>query len=152
MIRVLKMEKPHIAAIAALEKVCFSLPWDPGSFESELENPLSDWLVALDGETLAGYVGAQTAGGESDIMNLAVAPEYRRQGIGRLLMQEMEQALGERKPEAVSLEVRVSNRPAISLYESLGYRQVGLRPKYYFKPAEDALIYRKEMCRENTGN
>ncbi len=152
MIRVLKMEKPHIAAIAALEKVCFSLPWDLGSFESELENPLSDWLVALDGETLAGYVGAQTAGGESDIMNLAVAPEYRRQGIGRLLMQEMEQALGERKPEAVSLEVRVSNTPAIALYESLGYRQVGLRPKYYFKPAEDALIYRKEMRHENSGN
>ncbi len=152
MIRVLKMEKAHIAAIAALEKVCFSLPWDLGSFESELENPLSDWLVALDGETLAGYVGAQTAGGESDIMNLAVAPDYRRQGIGRLLMREMEQALSERNPEAVSLEVRVSNRPAISLYESLGYRQVGLRPKYYFKPAEDALIYRKEMCRENTGN
>lgn len=152
MIRITTMRAEHLQAIAELEKICFSLPWDLGSFEGELDNPLSDWLVAVDGDTLAGYVGAQTAGGESDIMNVAVAPEYRRQGIARRLMSEMERALQKREPEAISLEVRVSNHPAIALYESLGYRQVGLRPRYYYRPTEDALIYRKEMCHEDFGD
>lgn len=152
MIRITKMQKEHIAQIAELETLCFSLPWDAASFESELENPLSDWLVALEGETLAAYVGAQTAGGESDIMNVAVAPSFRRRGIARELMLAMECTLRERNTEAISLEVRESNLPAIRLYESLGFCRVGLRPNYYFKPKENALIYRKEMCHEDTGN
>ena len=130
--------------IAQLEKRCFSDPWSEKSIASELENPLSVWLVAVDGGQLIGYVGSQTVLGETDMMNLAVAPEARRQGTGRALVLALVDALTEKGSHSLMLEVRVSNTPAQKLYESLGFSQVGRRPKYYVNPREDALILRKE--------
>ena len=133
-----------MARVAALEQVCFSDPWSENSVRSELDNPLSTWLVALEGETVLGYVGSQTVLDEADIMNVAVAPEHRRQGIARLLLERLEEALRSRNVHSLTLEVRASNEPAKALYASLGYVPVGRRPNYYFKPREDALILRKE--------
>ena len=79
------MNASHVAAVAALEKTCFSDPWSEKSVKSELENPLSLWLVAMEGDRLAGYVGSQTVLGEADMMNLAVDPDFRRQGIGDVM-------------------------------------------------------------------
>ena len=79
------MNASHVPQIAALEQRCFSDPWSEKSIASELENPLAMWLVALDGEEVVGYVGSQTVLGETDMMNLAVSPEARRQGTGRAL-------------------------------------------------------------------
>ena len=141
---VVSMTEAHVARVAALEQVCFSDPWSENSVRSELDNPLSTWLVALEGETVLGYVGSQTVLDEADIMNVAVAPGYRRQGIARLLLERLEEALRTRKVHSLTLEVRASNEPAKALYASLGYVQVGRRPNYYFKPREDALILRKE--------
>ena len=141
---VVPMTEAHVAQVAALEQVCFSDPWSENSVRSELENPLSAWLIALEGETVVGYVGSQTVLDEADIMNVAVAPGYRRQGIARLLLERLEEALRARKVHSLTLEVRASNEPAKALYASLGYVQVGRRPNYYFKPREDALILRKE--------
>ena len=129
---------------AQLEKRCFTDPWSEKSIASELENPLALWLVAVDGEKLIGYVGSQTVLGETDMMNLAVAPEARRQGTGRALVLALVDALTEKGSHSLMLEVRVSNTPARTLYESLGFSQVGRRPKYYVNPKEDALILRKE--------
>ena len=78
------------------------------------------------------------------MMNLAVAPEARRQGTGRALVLALVDALTEKGSHSLMLEVRVSNTPARTLYESLGFSQVGRRPKYYVNPKEDALILRKE--------
>ena len=78
--RIAHMTAEHVPQVAALEKVCFSDPWSEKSVASELENPLSCWLVALDGETVAGYVGSQTVLDETDMMNIAVHPDFRRQG------------------------------------------------------------------------
>ena len=111
---------------------------------SELENELALWLVALEGETLAGYVGSQTVMGETDMMNIAVSPAFRRQGIARELIQALIRELKERESHSLTLEVRASNAPALALYESLGFSQVGRRPGYYRNPKEDALILRKE--------
>ena len=141
---VVPMTEAHVAQVAALEQVCFSDPWSENSVRSELENPLSAWLIALEEETVVGYVGSQTVLDEADIMNVAVAPGYRRQGIARLLLERLEEALRTRKVHSLTLEVRASNEPAKALYASLGYVQVGWRPNYYFKPREDALILRKE--------
>ena len=138
------MNASHVPGIAALEKRCFSDPWSEKSIASELENPLSVWLVAVDGGQLIGYVGSQTVLGETDMMNLAVAPEARRQGTGRALVLALVDALTEKGSHSLMLEVRVSNTPAQKLYESLGFSQVGRRPKYYVNPREDALILRKE--------
>lgn len=140
----LRMNESHIEGIAELEKRCFSDPWSVNSVASELKNPLSLWLIAMDGETLAGYVGSQSVLGWADMMNLAVAPEYRRQGIGEKLVMELERCLKAEKVTCLTLEVRVSNAPAIALYEKLEFMQVGRRPNYYHNPKEDALILRKE--------
>ena len=138
------MNASHVPQIAQLEKRCFSDPWSEKSIASELDNPLSVWLVAVDGGQLIGYVGSQTVLGETDMMNLAVAPEARRQGTGRALVLALVDALTEKGSHSLMLEVRVSNTPAQKLYESLGFSQVGRRPKYYVNPREDALILRKE--------
>ena len=138
------MNASHVSQIAQLEKRCFTDPWSEKSIASELENPLALWLVAVDGEKLIGYVGSQTVLGETDMMNLAVAPEARRQGTGRALVLALVDALTEKVSHSLMLEVRVSNTPARTLYESLGFSQVGRRPKYYVNPKEDALILRKE--------
>ena len=138
------MNASHVPQIAQLEKRCFSDPWSEKSIASELENPLSVWLVAVDGGQLIGYVGSQTVLGETDMMNLAVAPEARRQGTGRALVLALVDALTEKGSHSLMLEVRVSNTPAQKLYESLGFSQVGRRPKYYVNPRVDALILRKE--------
>lgn len=138
------MSEAHVAQVAALEKLCFSDPWSENSVASELKNELSLWLVALDGERVVGYIGSQSVLGESDMMNVAVHPDHRRQGIAEKLVLELATALKARGNHCLSLEVRASNEPAKSLYEKLGFIQVGRRPNYYRNPKEDACILRKE--------
>ena len=143
-VAILPMTASHTAAIAGLEQQCFSDPWPESAVASELDNPLSYWLVAMDGETVVGYVGSQTVLGEADIMNVAVAPSHRRQGIAAGLLERLRTDLKEQGVYSLTLEVRASNEAAIALYGLLGYVQVGRRPNYYHKPKEDALILRKE--------
>ena len=139
------MGERHVARVAALEKLCFSDPWSEKSVASELTNPLSLWLVAVEDDRVAGYVGSQSVMGESDMMNVAVHPDFRRQGVAEKLVLELVAALGKNDNHCLTLEVRASNVPAIALYEKLGFAQVGLRKNYYRNPKEDALILRKEF-------
>ena len=140
----IRMCENHVTAVAELEKLCFSLPWDEASVASELTNPLSLWLVAEENGELAGYVGSQSVMGEADMMNLAVKPEYRRRGVGEALVVRLVEELKAQNVYSLTLEVRVSNDPAIALYDKLGFLPVGRRPGYYHNPREDALILRKE--------
>ncbi|MGM9627739.1 MAG: ribosomal protein S18-alanine N-acetyltransferase [Faecousia sp.] len=139
-----KMQIQHVPQVAALEKQCFSDPWSEKSIASELVNDLAFWLVALEGETVAGYVGSQTVLGESDMMNIAVHPDFRRQGIAEAMVDALITELHEQGSRCLTLEVRSSNDPAKQLYQKLGFIQIGKRPNYYFNPREDALILRKE--------
>lgn len=139
-----EMKPEHVAQVAALEKICFSDPWSERSVASELENELAYWLVALEGETVAGYIGSQTVMEETDMMNVAVHPDFRRKGIAEALVDGLVAALKEKGSRCLTLEVRASNEPAKKLYEKLGFAQIGRRPKYYRNPREDALILRKE--------
>lgn len=140
----IRMNESHVAAVAELEKLCFSLPWDEASVAGELTNPLSLWIVAAENGELAGYVGSQSVMGEADMMNLAVKPEFRRQGIGESLVLRLIEELKAQSVTCLTLEVRASNVSAIELYNKLGFHQVGRRPCYYRSPREDALILRKE--------
>ena len=144
MIEIAKMTAAHVPQVAQLEKLCFSDPWSEKSVASELQNKLALWLVALDGDRVAGYVGSQTVIDESDMMNIAVHPAYRRQGIARLLVKQLVDALKDNGSRCLTLEVRASNEPARNLYASMGFLQVGLRKNYYRNPKEDACILRKE--------
>ena len=145
MIEIKTMTEDHVPQIAEMETLCFSDPWSEKSVASELNNRLSLWLVALDGDTVAGYVGSQSVLDEADMMNIAVHPDYRRQGIGRDLVLALAGALQKKGIRGLMLEVRQSNAPAIALYEQLGFQQVGMRPNYYRNPKENALILRKEL-------
>ncbi len=138
------MNDSHVAGIAALEKICFSDPWSETSISSELNNPLSLWLVAVDNDRVVGYVGSQTVLDGADMMNIAVDPAYRRQGVAAELVERLVTALKNKDVICLALEVRASNAPAIALYEKLGFAIVGRRPNYYRHPKEDALIMRKE--------
>ena len=141
-----KMAQCHVSQIADLERLCFNDPWSENSIASELNNKLSHWLVALDGEKVIAYVGSQTVLGETDMMNIAVHPDYRKRGIATELIQELINALNERNSHSLMLEVRESNDPAKELYLKMGFELVGIRKNYYRNPKENALILRKEWC------
>lgn len=142
--RIVKMSAEHVPQIAQLERLCFSDPWSEKSIASELQNPLSLWLVAEEDGRVLGYVGSQTVLDESDMMNVAVDLGYRRRGIARALIEALIAALAEGGSRCLKLEVRVSNESARNLYESMGFQKLGLRKNYYQNPKEDALILGKE--------
>ena len=142
---IVKMNEAHVASVAAIEKECFGPDaWSEKSVASELTNKLALWLVALDGDRVAGYVGSQTVCDETDMMNVAVSADYRRRGLGEQLVLALVEELKAMGSKCLTLEVRDSNAPARALYEKLGFQQVGLRKNYYRNPKEDAYILRKE--------
>lgn len=142
---IIKMEQGHVAQVAALEAICFRDPWSEKSVASELNNPLSHWLVAVEDDAVLGYIGSQTVLDESDMMNVAVSPAHRRKGIAEALVSALADALREKGSVKLTLEVRASNAPAITLYEKLDFKPIGLRKNYYRNPKEDALILQKEL-------
>ena len=142
--RITEMKPDHTAQVAALEKECFSEPWSEKSIAGELENELSLWLVAEEDGNVLGYVGSQTVLDETDMMNIAVHPDFRRRGIAGQLIGELISRLKVRGSRCLKLEVRASNSPAIALYTMLGFTQLGVRKNYYRNPKEDALILGKE--------
>lgn len=141
---IIPMNKDHVAQIAALEKLCFTDPWSENSVASELCNPLSLWLIAEEDGIVCGYVGSQTVLDETDMMNIAVHPDCRRQGIAAALIEELVSRLKEQGSHILRLEVRESNTPAVALYNSTGFTQLGIRKNYYRNPKENALILGKE--------
>ena len=139
-----EMNATHVPQVAELEKICFADPWSEKSVASELDNKWALWLVAVEDDRVTGYIGSQTSIDETDVMNVAVHPDFRRRGIAESLIIRLVDELKMRGSHALMLEVRASNTPAIALYEKLGFRQVGCRKNYYRNPKEDALILRKE--------
>lgn len=144
MIEIRNMESRDVSQIAKLEELCFNDPWSENSIASELDNKLSLWLVAVEDDNVVGYVGSQTVLGETDMMNIATHPDYRKQGIATRLILGLVDAQEKRGSHSLMLEVRASNETAISLYRKLGFSEVGRRKNYYRNPKEDALILRKE--------
>lgn len=137
-----------VPAIAAAEIRCFSDPWSEEGIGALFEN---ESLCALAGEPadaksgIAGYLFARSIAGEAEILNVAVLPEERGQGLGGRLLDRALVALESQAVGAVFLEVRESNQPARALYLSRGFQQVGFRADYYRKPRENALILRREL-------
>ena len=143
---IIRMNESHVASVAAIEKECFGRDaWSERSVAGELTNALALWLVAVEGETVAGYVGSQTVCNETDMMNVAVTADFRRRGIGELLVTALVEELKAMDSHCLTLEVRASNTPAQAMYEKLGFAEIGRRPRYYQNPKEDALILRKDF-------
>lgn len=141
-IEILPMVAAHIAAIADIEKQCFSAPWSVAALTEELDNPHAVFYTAVDaGGRVLGYAGMHHVGDEGYIDNVAVDSAARRQGVARALMEALERYGRENALYRLTLEVRASNTPAIALYTGAGYVCDGVRPNFYTKPTEDAAIY-----------
>lgn len=137
------MTLEDIPEIAALEKVCFKVPWSEKSFRDEMLNKLAVYLVAKDNGKCIGYAGFWNVSGEGGITNVAVLPEYRRQGVGSMLITEMIKVSETLKLDLLTLEVRKSNTAAQGLYSKFGFEIIGERKRYYSDNNEDAFIMTK---------
>ena len=127
-------------SIAAIEAKCFAMPWSREDFWRETDNELATYIVAeLDGKVVA-YAGAWVSFNQAEVMNVAVEPELRGQGIGTILFGKLIEAVKLRGATSITLEVRPSNAAAIKLYENFGLKSVGRRKGYYLDNGEDALI------------
>lgn len=134
------MQKGDVTAVAALEAQIFPMPWSAAGFADTLPREDVIFLVAYEQDELLGYVGIYCTLDEGEITNVAVAPAARRRGIARALLTELKQQLACRNVARIVLEVRVSNEPAIRLYEQMGFSVLGVRKNFYEKPTEDAYI------------
>jgi [ribosomal protein S18]-alanine N-acetyltransferase len=128
------------APLVQIERRCFSDPWTETSFREALESPWTFGLVAHAGRGIAGYLIGREVAGTGEVLNLAVAPDFRRRGVARALLRAGLNFLRKRRVEEVFLEVRESNESAQALYLSAGFRPVGQRAGYYRNPREDALV------------
>ena len=134
-----RMTEADLDRVADMEKAVFSMPWSRESFQESLGQSYSHFFIAEE-DTLLGYCGIHNLGGDGEITNVAVDEEARGNGIAtQMLIYAMEEMTKE-GVEAFTLEVRVSNAPAIRLYEKLGFENKGIRKNFYENPVEDAMI------------
>lgn len=127
-------------AVYALSKQCFSEPWSLEAIEKEVTNPVASYFVVGEANNLIGYGGLWYVLDEGDIINIAVAPRMRRQGIGNLILEALLDEARKHKLVVLHLEVRESNQAAIELYKKHGFNQIAIRKGYYHSPLEDAVI------------
>jgi len=150
MIEFRKLKLRDLNAIEEIERTSYPTPWSRSMFAGELAKPSSICLGAVEAERdeLVGYLIISRYVDAWHVMNIAVAPEYRRRGIGRSLMERLFEVTARDARRGYTLEVRVSNEAAIRLYEELGFKTRGIRRGYYTDNREDALIMWKDPVRE----
>ncbi|MEX2447545.1 MAG: ribosomal protein S18-alanine N-acetyltransferase [Solirubrobacterales bacterium] len=127
-----------LPAVISIERRSFPAPWSLAMFVLELSKPSGICLAASRGDALVGYLVCSRYDRVWHLMNVAVAPEQRRRGVASRLVERLVEESGGELP--FTLEVRLSNREAIAMYEKLGFRSAGVRPRYYQDNGEDALI------------
>lgn len=143
--KLVPMDKSHLDAVAALERVCFSKPWPRSMLEDELYNPNVS-LVVAEGEdgAVLGYGEVGVVLDEGCLEKIAVDPAWRRQGVAEAILSAYLR-FGRAKLAFLTLEVRASNEAAIGLYKKLGFEEVGRRKGYYTEPKEDAVLMTVEF-------
>ena len=129
-----------LPAVIAIERRSFPAPWSLAMFVLELSKPSGICLAASQGDDLVGYLICSRYDQVWHLMNVAVAPERRRAGVASGMIARLLEETGEGADLPITLEVRVSNREAIAMYEGIGFRSAGVRPRYYQDNGEDALI------------
>lgn len=146
------MTHEDLRQVHALERQCFTTPWQFRSFEYELSNKDAIIRVAVSDNQIIGYVCIRSILDATHVLDLAVDPKFRRIGIGSMLVSRALQYLKRNKPDlkVVTLEVRESNIAAIRLYEKFGFREIGRRHGYYQKPHEDAVIMEMDMSSDGS--
>lgn len=135
-----ELQEADIGVLAQMEAEAFSMPWTEQDFRGLLEHSYCFYLVALVEGEIAGCCGYTNLCREADIDNVVIGSRYRNRGIAQAMLRELIARGEEDGVEAFTLEVRVSNAAAIHIYEKLGFRSEGIRPGFYEKPREDAMI------------
>ena len=141
-VRLRPLRYDDVPRIAEIEHASFSTPWKDETFRGLLRRSDTDMIGAQGDGRLLGYAVAWTVEDQSELGNVAVAPEARGEGIGRRLVEAVVEHVKRRGAKECFLEVRESNEPARSLYQSMGFEVVGRRRAYYTAPVEDALVMR----------
>ena len=134
------MEEADLSGVLGIERVSFAAPWSAALFEQELIREDRRWLVAEGDGRVVGFGGVMVIGGESHLMDLAVAPAFRGRGIARMLLWALAAASVDAGAGRMTLEARSSNAGALALYASSGLEIAGTRPGYYPETGEDALV------------
>lgn len=141
MIKLMPMTEAHIDGVLAVEESSFTTPWTKADFQREVkENAMAVYFVAMYETQVVGYAGMWHVVTEGHITNVAVLYDYRRQGIGDLLVQALIDEGMEREMVGITLEVRMNNQAAQKLYAKYGFRAEGIRKNYYPDTKEDAVI------------
>lgn len=133
-----------VKEIARLEAECFSDPWTEGMLADTLRFPIYHTFLVEEGGQVCGYGCIILLFEDAELANIAVAPTHRGQGVGKRILEEMHAYAKARGAERMLLEVRVSNRNAIGLYEKYGYERYGLR-EHYYADGEDAYLMQKKL-------
>lgn len=134
------MTAGDVDRIAELERLCFRTPWTRASIAGELKNSAAHYLVCVRENTVIGYAGMWLIVDEAHITNVAVAPEHRREGLGRRIMLAMMHEAHALSAVSMTLEVREHNYAAQSLYAKLDFELAGVRKGYYYDTGENAYI------------
>lgn len=143
---IIPMTSEHLDQVAEIEKICFSDPWSRRMLAEHLENECAATLVALGADgTILGYAGLLVVLDEGYITNVAVRPEYRRQGIAGELLEVFRRFAVGHQLAFLTLEVREGNTAARALYAKYGYQEVGVRKNYYDHPKENAILMTLEF-------
>lgn len=140
--QIVEFRDEHIDDILKVEKECFKDAWSEKMFKEEISGKFSHYFVAIVDNHAIAYMGMWSLSGEGHITNIAVAKNYRRCGIAKALISHFIEIAKRDNLEFMTLEVRASNTPAISLYKSFGFLDVGVRKNYYYNK-EDALLLTK---------
>ena len=136
--------KADIPKIAELEKRCFADAWSETELDGCLSLPVYKTFLLEDGSNIIGYACLLTVYEDAEILNIAVAPEFRKRGYGLSLMRKMLTVAKQSGAQSVFLEVRENNEPAKNLYRSLGFEEYGLRKNYY-PDGENAILMTKRI-------
>lgn len=134
------MTARHLDEVCAIENACFSHPWSRQSLEDALREDNNIFFVAAEHSAVMGYIGMSTVLDEGYVFNVAVAQPYRNKGVGTALIQMLVTYCKKNSFAFLTLEVRESNTPAISLYSKFGFIKVGERKDYYTDPKESAVL------------
>ena len=148
--KLVPLDKSHLPQAEAIERACFSHPWTAALLEQELYNDMLS-LVVAEGEdgTVLGYGEVRAILDEGTLERIAVAPQYRRQGVAEAILRAFLR-FGQAHLAFLTLEVRETNAPAIALYEKLGFQEVGRRKNYYRELHEDAILMTVEFPQEKS--
>ncbi|MBT8142730.1 MAG: ribosomal protein S18-alanine N-acetyltransferase [Gammaproteobacteria bacterium] len=141
-----RMQESDLDQVLAIETQSYPVPWTRGIFSDCLKVGYPAWVL-LDGETIIGYILISVGANEAHLLNICIAPAQRRKGLARKLLSDMINLLQEKHVDTLFLEVRVSSKPAIALYEAMGFEQIGLRKDYYKTQSgkEDAVTYKMDL-------